>query len=193
MGMLNIQGFLCNKISGNCKQGHLKTKIGSYKQFLFLFQVTTQSQQQQQQQQSLTGSGKRINSTASTRKYSSYPVEEKREAKVTYLTEFELNNQPNIRSAELHNGNNHVKNTDILLQNSEQERNRQQQQSHSSSNATSNAATPRHHMQRSEDELSAVSTSKKLTFSQNISADFSVYYIQLNKKIYFKQTRKISM
>ena len=141
--------------------------------------MTTQSQQQQQQQQSLTGSGKRINSTASTRKYSSYPVEEKREAKVTYLTEFELNNQPNIRSAELHNGNNHVKNTDILLQNSEQERNRQQQQqqSHSSSNATTAATTtPRHHMQRSEDELSAVSTSKKLTFSQNISGFFCLLH-----------------
>ena len=51
-------------------------------------------------------------------------MEEKREAKVTYLTEFELNNQPNIRTVNqqqtssdlLHNGNtggsnNHVKNS----------------------------------------------------------------------------------
>ena len=62
--------------------------------------------------------GKRINSTASTRRYSSYPAEEKQEAKVTYLTEFELNNQPNIRngSSELHNGNNNlVKHSDMSI------------------------------------------------------------------------------
>ena len=110
--------------------------------------------------------GKRINSTASTRRYSSYPAEEKQEAKVTYLTEFELNNQPNIRngSSELHNGsnNNLVKHSDMSIV----------EQSignihHSSSSSTSTATaslnnssiSSRHHM-RSEDELSAVSTSK---------------------------------
>ena len=63
--------------------------------------------------------GKRINSTASTRRYSSYPAEEKQEAKVTYLTEFELNNQPNMirnGSSELHNGNNNlVKHSDMSI------------------------------------------------------------------------------
>ena len=112
--------------------------------------------------------GKRINSTASTRRYSSYPAEEKQEAKVTYLTEFELNNQPNIirnGSSELHNGsnNNLVKHSDMSIV----------EQSignihHSSSSSTTNSTTAtlnnssissRHHM-RSEDELSAVSTSK---------------------------------
>ena len=61
-----------------------------------------------------------------TRKFS-YPVEEKREAKVTYLTEFELNNQPNIG---LHHSKNDME-----------------------------QGNKRYHM-RSEDELSAVSTSK---------------------------------
>ena len=112
--------------------------------------------------------GKRINSTASTRRYSSYPAEEKQEAKVTYLTEFELNNQPNIRnggSSELHNGsnNNLVKHSDMSIV---EQSIGNIHHSSSSSTTTSAAATlnnssisSRHHM-RSEDELSAVSTSK---------------------------------
>ena len=110
--------------------------------------------------------GKRINSTASTRRYSSYPAEEKQEAKVTYLTEFELNNQPNIRngSSELHNGNNNlVKHSDMSIV--EQSIGNIHHSSSSSTTttttATLNNSSSRHHM-RSEDELSAVSTSKTL-------------------------------
>ena len=110
--------------------------------------------------------GKRINSTASTRRYSSYPAEEKQEAKVTYLTEFELNNQPNIRngSSELHNGNNNlVKHSDMSIV--EQSIGNIHHSSSSSTTttttATLNNSSSRHHM-RSEDELSAVSTSKIL-------------------------------
>ena len=111
--------------------------------------------------------GKRINSTASTRRYSSYPAEEKQEAKVTYLTEFELNNQPNIRngSSELHNGNNNlVKHSDMSIV--EQSIGNIHHSSSSSTTTTTtatlnNSSSSRHHM-RSEDELSAVSTSKTL-------------------------------
>ena len=110
--------------------------------------------------------GKRINSTASTRRYSSYPAEEKQEAKVTYLTEFELNNQPNIRngSSELHNGNNNlVKHSDMSIV--EQSIGNIHHSSSSSTTTTTatlnNSSSSRHHM-RSEDELSAVSTSKIL-------------------------------
>ena len=115
--------------------------------------------------------GKRINSTASTsRRYSSYPAEEKQEAKVTYLTEFELNNQPNIRngpSSELHNGNNLVKHSDMSIV--EQSIGNIHHSSSSSTTtatltATLNNSNSRHHI-RSEDELSAVSTSKILFFS----------------------------
>ena len=123
--------------------------------------------------------GKRINSTASTRRYSSYPAEEKQEAKVTYLTEFELNNQPNIRnggSSELHNGNNNlVKHSDMSIV---EQSIGNIHHSTSSSTTTSTTATlnnssisSRHHM-RSEDELSAVSTSKKL---------FSSFFFYQNK------------
>ena len=112
--------------------------------------------------------GKRINSTASTRRYSSYPAEEKQEAKVTYLTEFELNNQPNIirnGSSELHNGNNNlVKHSDMSIV---EQSIGNIHHSSSSSNTTTSAtlnnsnSSSRHHM-RSEDELSAVSTSKTI-------------------------------
>ena len=110
--------------------------------------------------------GKRINSTASTRRYSSYPAEEKQEAKVTYLTEFELNNQPNIRngSSELHNGsnNNLVKHSDMsIVEQSIGNIHHSNSSSNTTSTATLNNSSSRHHM-RSEDELSAVSTSKKL-------------------------------
>ena len=91
---------------------------------------------------------------------------------MTYLTEFELNNQPNIRTVNqqqtssdlLHNGNtggsnNHVKNSsDMTL---EQVR----QISNSTSTSQTTTATSRHHNMRSEDELSAVSTSKNTIFS----------------------------
>ena len=138
--------------------------------------------------------GKRINSTASTRRYSSYPAEEKQEAKVTYLTEFELNNQPNMirngGSSELHNGsnNNLVKHSDMSIV----------EQSignihHSSSSSTTTSTTAtlnnssissRHHM-RSEDELSAVSTSKSIFpffFYQN-KLRFKVIKLKRFKKI----------
>ena len=112
-----------------------------------------------------------------TRKYS-YPTttsssssglgEEKREAKVTYLTEFELNNQPNLsrnnhhhnNGAELHNGNNsnHVKNSDM--------------ESVASSNMRSHHHGSRYHI-RSEDELSAVSTSEFLDF-------LLIFYFSIN-------------
>ena len=119
--------------------------------------------------------GKRINSTASTRRYSSYPAEEKQEAKVTYLTEFELNNQPNIRngSSELHNGNNNlVKHSDMSIV--EQSIGNIHHSSSSSTTtatltATLNNSNSRHHM-RSEDELSAVSTSKTI---------FPVFFIKI--------------
>ena len=109
--------------------------------------------------------GKRINSTASTRRYSSYPAEEKQEAKVTYLTEFELNNQPNIRngSSELHNGNNNlVKHSDMsIVEQSIGNIHHSSSSSTTTTTATLNNSSSRHHM-RSEDELSAVSTSKTL-------------------------------
>ena len=112
--------------------------------------------------------GKRINSTASTRRYSSYPAEEKQEAKVTYLTEFELNNQPNIRngSSELHNGNNNlVKHSDMsIVEQSIGNIHHSSSSSTTTTSATLNnsiSSSSRHHM-RSEDELSAVSTSKTL-------------------------------
>ena len=90
---------------------------------------------------------------------------------MTYLTEFELNNQPNIRTVNqqqtssdlLHNGNtggsnNHVKNSgDVTL---EQVR----QISNSTTTSQTTTATSRHHNMRSEDELSAVSTSKNTIF-----------------------------
>ena len=86
-------------------------------------------QQQQQQQQQQNQTDKRI-----TRKYS-YPVEEKREARVTYLTEFELTNQsPNVK----HMKTNGIKPIDPDL----------------------DSTNHRSRGQRSEDELSAVSTSK---------------------------------
>ena len=108
--------------------------------------------------------GKRINSTASTRRYSSYPAEEKQEAKVTYLTEFELNNQPNIRngSSELHNNgnNNLVKHSDMsIVEQSIGNIHHSSSSSSTTTTATLNNSSSRHHM-RSEDELSAVSTSK---------------------------------
>ena len=114
--------------------------------------------------------GKRINSTASTRRYSSYPAEEKQEAKVTYLTEFELNNQPNIRnggSSELHNGNNNlVKHSDMsIVEQSIGNIHHSTSSSTTTSTATAtlnnSSISSRHHM-RSEDELSAVSTSKTI-------------------------------
>ena len=110
--------------------------------------------------------GKRINSTASTRRYSSYPAEEKQEAKVTYLTEFELNNQPNIRnggSSELHNGNNNlVKHSDMsIVEQSIGNIHHSSSSSTTTTTATLNNSSSRHHM-RSEDELSAVSTSKTI-------------------------------
>ena len=82
-----------------------------------------------------------------TRKYS-YPVqaEEKREAKVTYLTEFELNNQPNLPLTQLEQQQ-HVKGNGLNHPKSEAELNLNGRNNH------------RYHM-RSEDELSAVSTSK---------------------------------
>ena len=143
--------------------------------YVFNFQVTTQ-------QQSLIANGKRINNSSSVnptrQKYSSYqPVEEKREAKVTYLTEFELNNQPNIRTAnqaELHNGNtgnNHVKNSDMTLE---------QVRHTNSTTTTQTTATSRHHNMRSEDELSAVSTSKNtFFFSFHIFTRFSVSWLKV--------------
>ena len=108
--------------------------------------------------------GKRINSTASTRRYSSYPAEEKQEAKVTYLTEFELNNQPNIRngSSELHNGNNNlVKHSDMSIVEQSIGNIHHSSSSSTTTTATLNNSSSRHHM-RSEDELSAVSTSKTI-------------------------------
>ena len=108
--------------------------------------------------------GKRINSTASTRRYSSYPAEEKQEAKVTYLTEFELNNQPNIRngSSELHNGNNNlVKHSDMSIVEQSIGNIHHSSSSSTTTTATLNNSSSRHHM-RSEDELSAVSTSKSI-------------------------------
>ena len=125
--------------------------------------------------------GKRINSTASTRRYSSYPAEEKQEAKVTYLTEFELNNQPNIRngSSELHNGNNNlVKHSDMSIV--EQSIGNIHHSSSSSTTttttATLNNSSSRHHM-RSEDELSAVSTSKTI---------FTVFFFSIKIPCFLK-------
>ena len=118
--------------------------------------------------------GKRINSTASTRRYSSYPAEEKQEAKVTYLTEFELNNQPNIRnSSELHNANNLVKHSDMSIVEQSIGNIHHSSSSSTTTTATLNNSSSRHHM-RSEDELSAVSTSKTIFpffFSIKLSKD----------------------
>ena len=87
----------------------------------------------------------RENNKKVVRKYS-YPVqEEKREAKVTYLTEFELNNQPNLDQQQQHkmmNGAMHHPKSEAEIHNGRN-------------------GNHRYHM-RSEDELSAVSTSKNL-------------------------------
>ena len=97
--------------------------------FIFLGQCEPQLQQQHPPQQQ---TDKRL-----ARKYS-YPIEEKREARVTYLTEYELTNQSssspsNVKHSKTING---IKPIDPDVDSNHRSRG-----------------------QRSEDELSAVSTS----------------------------------
>ena len=120
-------------------------------------------------QQSIGNGNKRV-----SRKYSYPAMEEKREAKVTYLTEFELNNQPNINGRDLTNNLSNGNHANHLQNNQSNGR-----EVMSSTADQSHRVNGRGYHIRSEDELSAVSTSKtilKFSFYKECdqSADLSV-------------------